>query len=44
MCNATKRERRFYLGVDDDTLRSNIPDDVSELLPMLMALQDDLRP
>jgi uncharacterized protein with HEPN domain len=33
-----------YLGIDDDTLWSIIRDDVPELLPLLLALKDEVRP
>jgi len=32
-----------YLGIDDDTLWSIIRDDVSELLPLLQALKNEIR-
>jgi uncharacterized protein with HEPN domain len=32
-----------YLGIDDDTLWSIIQDDVTELLPLLKALKDEVQ-
>lgn len=33
-----------YLGIDDDTFWSIIQDDLPELLPLLKALKDEVRP